>query len=233
MRKYYKQQGVAMTCRGFEEYMRMFSLEEEDLRTGDILDVAAGASSFTVEAGTRGYQAFAVDPRYALPQEEMYAVAAAEIETSTAKLAGLTDIFDYSYYGDLNHHRAMREASLKLFQSDFGKPESRQRYCAGMLPELPFEDGRFGLVVCSHFLFLYAEQFGRDFHLQALKEMLRICKSAGQVRIYPLLSLRFQPSAHLGGLLEELAGEGVQGEMLPSRLPFLPGSNMLLRLHKP
>jgi hypothetical protein len=59
---FYEQLGVAMTCRSFAEYERMFDLVKSDLQKGSILDIASGASSFTAMARRHGYEAFAVDP---------------------------------------------------------------------------------------------------------------------------------------------------------------------------
>jgi hypothetical protein len=51
MSEFYEQVGVAMTCRSFTEYEKMFVLKKEDLDQGSILDIAAGAASFTAAAG--------------------------------------------------------------------------------------------------------------------------------------------------------------------------------------
>jgi SAM-dependent methyltransferase len=232
MSKYYEQQGVAMTCRGFDEYVRMFSLTLEDLNKGELLDAAAGASSFTAEANRRGIRSHAADPRYALAPDDVHADAALEIETSTAKLAELSGRMDFSYYGSLENHRAMREASLALFSKDFASADKEERYSPGALPDLPFETGRFGLVLCSHFLFLYAEQFGYEFHLQAVRELLRVCRPGGQVRIYPLVSLRYEPYSGMEQLMADLQGDGISAERMISGLPFIPGSTELLKLSK-
>lgn len=84
MNRHDEQTGVAMTYRGFEEYRRMFALEPETLAAGELLDAAAGASSFTAEASAAGYRAHAVDPRYTLEPGQLTAEAAAEIETRRA-----------------------------------------------------------------------------------------------------------------------------------------------------
>jgi len=82
----------------------------------------------------------------------------------------------------------------------------------------------------SHFLFLYEGQFDRQFHLDALRELLRVCRRDGEIRIYPVFTLRWERYPHLEELLDELKGEGIQSSMLESRLPFIPGSKEVLRL---
>lgn len=230
MKTYYEQIGVAMTCRGYEEYIHMFDLHDRELLQGKVLDVAGGGSSFTAEARHRGIEAFAVDPRYSQHVEQWIKEAAEEIEASTAKLDKLKESFDWSYYGSLDRHRAGREASLKLFASHLATEEGQHAYYAGALPELPFENDTFSLVTCSHFLFLYAEQFGFEFHKQALLELMRVCKPGGEVRIYPLSTLKWNHYEQLDQLLEVIKEAGGKPSKHPSKLPFIPGSNEFLRI---
>lgn len=232
----YEQIGVAVTCRSYAEYERMFVLNDACMSRGPILDVAGGAASFTAEAFRRGYDAYAADPQYASDASELREKGLREIETSTAKLAGLQDQLDWTYYGDLTRHKACREQSLELFiehksaDEDKGTPK---RYVPGVLPQLPFPDGTFGLVLCSHFLFLYADQFDFDFHVRAIRELMRVCRPGGEIRIYPLSSLRWEPYPRLEELLEQLRVSGAEVEQLASELPFIPGSSTLLRIGIP
>ncbi|GMK45655.1 hypothetical protein PghCCS26_27830 [Paenibacillus glycanilyticus] len=226
----YEQVGVAMTCRGFDEYARMFELTERELAKGKVLDVAGGGSSFTADAVSRGYDATAADPRYALDTVAWLEEAAAEIETSTAKLDKLREHFDWSYYGSLEQHREGRLQSLERFRMHLQSVEGRSRYAAGSLPELPFEDYAFSLVLCSHFLFLYAEQFGFEFHKQSLLELMRVCKPGGEVRVYPLYSLGWKPYERMDELLAAVRANGGEPELMASGLPFIPGSSQFLRI---
>ncbi|WP_246029215.1 class I SAM-dependent methyltransferase [Paenibacillus humicus] len=231
--KPYEQQGVAVTCRSLEEYMAMFGLSGEDLAAGEIADVAGGASSFTADAAARGYRAAAFDPTYGTAVPQWHEAALAEIDASTAKLERLKNQFDWSYYGDLDRHRSGRMAALGRSAADRALPGAEYRYVAASLPELPAADGRFALVVCSHFLFLYAESFGYEFHRRSLLEMMRICAPGGRVLVYPLLSLRWEPNADLELLMEAVAAAGGITELMPSRLPFIPGSDRFLQISIP
>ncbi|GGG15608.1 class I SAM-dependent methyltransferase [Paenibacillus abyssi] len=226
----YEQVGVAMTCRGFEEYRRMFGLTSEDLLAGEVLDVAAGASSFTADANGLGYKALAVDPRYALDAGQLKQEAAEEIDVSTTKLEGLQEHYDWTYYGNLKRHKEGRIASLERFVADRTALDFQSRYIAGKLPELPFESSRFSLVLCSHFLFLYGQQFDMEFHRQALRELIRVCRPGGQIRIYPLVTLRFERFPGLDQLLELIRESGASAEFRKSELPFIPGSSQHLNI---
>lgn len=230
-KRYYEQIGVAMTCRSYAEYVRMFDLREGELSAGEVLDVAAGGSSFTAELAGRGQtQAIAADPRYAMRTEEWMEEAAKEIEVSYAKLAKLTDVYDWSYYETPERHREGRLRSLDVMRSDAGSLEGRERYIAGALPQLPFQDNRFSLVLCSHFLFLYGEQFDYSFHLESILEMMRVCKPGGQVKIYPLVSFAQEQDRNLDTLMEAVIKAGGVPELLESQLPFIPGSVYFLNI---
>ncbi|MFE5319070.1 class I SAM-dependent methyltransferase [Paenibacillus sp. NPDC056579] len=230
--KVYEQTGVAMTCRSYAEYERMFALRHIDLNEGPILDVAAGASSFVAEASARGFRAQAADPLYGMDPDAIQAHGQSEIESSTQKLAGIREVFDWSYYGSLERHRELREQSLRLFMDDFRKSAGAGKYTPAGLPELPFDNDSFSLVLCSHFLFLYNDMLGESFHLQAIRELLRVGKRGGRVLIYPLHSLRWVRYPQLDSLLSELRHDGVAAEMGKSELPFIPGSTEFLCLRK-
>nr|WP_064745664.1 methyltransferase domain-containing protein [Paenibacillus sp. UNC451MF] len=231
-KRHYEQVGVAMTCRSFAEYERMFALEPSILQEGRILDVASGASSFVAEANARGYSAQAADPLYSMDAASIQEHGEREIEVSTQKLNGIKEVYDWSYYGDLERHRGLREQSIQRFVEDFKRSEGTDIYRAARLPELPFESDTFSLVLCSHFLFLYQEQFDEEFHLRAIRELLRVCRKGGRVLIYPLFSLRWDRYPNLDSLLTALESDGVMAEMGTSELVFIPGSKEFLSLKK-
>lgn len=228
----YEQIGVAMTCRGYAEYERMFDLDDTLLRLGTVLDVAAGASSFAAEARSKGLTVMSADPRYRHSADQLEAEGLAEIASSSEKLGRLADRFDWSYYGDLERHRAGRLESLRLFVQDYAEPDRRERYRAEQLPHFSFADDTFSLVLCSHFLFLYREQFDDDFHRGALAELLRVCRPGGEVRIYPLLGLDWKPYPRFDDLIAYLESLGAECRLRQSELPFIPGSTQMLCILK-
>jgi hypothetical protein len=229
---FYQQAGVAMTCRSYEEYAKMFELEAHKLQGRRVLDVAGGASCFTAEARSKGILAEAADPMYVKSPTDIAEHGKKEIEVSTAKLAGLQHMYNWDYYGSIDRHQAGRERSLSLFLEDYAQADAASRYHAGVLPELPFQEGTFSMVLCSHFLFLYEEQFDYTFHLAALRELLRVCEAGGEVRIYPLLNFRSQPYSGMDQLVYALKEEGVDVRFSSSNLPFLPNSSDFLQLAK-
>ncbi|WP_256760079.1 class I SAM-dependent methyltransferase [Cohnella sp. WQ 127256] len=227
----YPQTGVASTCRSYEEYTAMFNLVGTDWNEGPVLDVAGGASSFTAQLNARGFEAYAADPFYEGLNEDVIAAGHKEIEVSSAKIAAGAAMYDWSFYGSPEQHRKLREHSLTLFAEDFRQDSARTKYYSAALPNLPFESGTFGLIVCSHFLFLYADTFGKQFHEEALTELIRLLRPGGELRIYPLITLKWEECPFISELLGELKGVDLI-EFLPTGLPFMPVASPLLRLVK-
>ncbi|RAT95274.1 class I SAM-dependent methyltransferase [Brevibacillus sp. Leaf182] len=229
----YEQVGVAMTCRSYREYVDMFSLTDEILTKGPILDVGAGASSFTAEACQQGREAIAVDPLYEMKPEEIDTKGKREIEESTQKLAGIAHTLHWEYYGSLDEHQQNRERSLKQFIAAYRADEGiGKRYIAGVLPELPFGNDQFSLVLGSHFLFLYHQQFDEQFHLDAIKELLRVCQPGGRIRLYPLIGLDRKPYSKLPQLMEEIQRFGHTSSLQPTSFRFLVGATHYLEICK-
>ncbi len=227
----YPQIGVAMTCRSFEEYECMFSCGFEPGER--VLDVAAGASSFAAAARKQGIQAVSADPLYSLEPDTMARRGLQELEEASAKLADMQHIYSWSYYGSASQHEALRRRSLELFLEDYRRLYGTDAYVSAGLLQLPFADESFDRVLCSHFLFLYGEQFGADFHQEAVLELARVVRRGGEVRIYPLLDLKWDPYAGLGELMVFLEGHGLSPALEASSLSFIPGSHQLLVIRKP
>lgn len=232
----YEQSDVAMTCRSFQEYADMFQLSTESLASGPVLDVASGASSFTAEASQMGIKAFAADPLYSMEPGAIYRQGKLEIQAATSKLSDLSHVYDWDYYGSLSEHEKIREHSLEVFirdyAEDFAASSRDRRYFAGKLPSLPFEDGAFSLVLCSHFLFLYEEQFGLDFHLEALRELIRVCRRGGEIRIYPTVTLQRRTYPHLDYIMDFIESTRAGAGFVPTPFRFLKGAAHVFRISK-
>ena len=122
---------------------------------------------------------------------------------------------------------AARLAAMDQFLSDYddGKPDGR--YVIGELPVLPFEAGSFDLALCSHFLFLYSDNFSLEFHRKAIDEM---CRVATEARIFPLLNYNSQPSPYVEPLLKDLADAGYEPTVVKVPYEFQRGGNQMLRV---
>lgn len=229
---YYEQQGVAMTSRSYEEYQAMFSLDESHL-TGPILDVAGGASSFAAVARSKGMNVISTDPLYASSPEKLKQIGLEEIAQASRKLEKVKSYLNWEFYGSLDNHQVQRRDSFSMFITDFSLPSSQSYYVPAQLPTLPFQSGQFQYVLCSHFLFLYDQQFDVDFHLASVKEMLRVLSSGGELCIYPLVNLQFEVSHVLPLLLQYCHHHpSVAYQLVSSELNFLPKATQFLRIIK-
>lgn len=228
----YEQIGFAVTCRSWEEYRRMFVLNEEMLHQGPILDVAAGASSFTASALDKGLEAVAVDPLYDNGYETVSGHARAELAVSGEKIAAMKERMDWSYYGSYELYQQQRMLSLERFLASYGREDAGNCYIPAAMPKLPFTDNRFSLVLCSHFLFLYEQELDEEFHFKSCLELLRVCRPGGQIRIYPLFNLSYKPYSKLETILQKLETAGADITFEQSELPFIPGSKELVCITK-
>jgi len=171
---------MLMTARSYAEYVAMFDLRELPLR---ILDCCAGGSSFTAEANRRGAETVAADPAYSIPDEDVSIVLRDAAQETCRINDDHAQDFVWSWYGSAARRDALRAEAAEDFLAD--KIRHPGRYVTAALPDLPFAPDRFDLVLCSHLLFTWSDQYGLDWHLAAAGELLRVCSD--QVRIFPLV----------------------------------------------
>lgn len=215
--------------RSFAEYVSMFSLSEADL-AGRILGCADGPASFQAEAHARGIRVTSVDPLYRFSAPEIESRIHATCPSVVEQLRQNRDQFVWEHLDSPEYVGEVRIAAMQQFLRDFPQGKAEGRYRAEGLPALSFGEGAFDLALCSHFLFLYSEQFPLSFHLSAVRELGRV---AGEVRIFPLVSLSGEISPHLAPVREMLTREGwnVETERVPYE--FQRGGNEMLRFARP
>lgn len=229
--KYYEQIGVAMTCRSFQEYTDMFMLDEQILQKGSILDIASGASSFITDVNKNGNVGIAIDPLYQLSAYEMEKLGKREIQLSSDKLANVQDSFLWDYYTSLDKHIEIRQKSFQKFIESYTH-EKGESYISGSLPNLPFTDESFSLILCNHFLFLYQDQFDFTFHVNALNEMIRVLENGGEIRIYPIVGFKNELYPYLDELKLEIEKNEVEFDLIPTHFSFLPNATHYLQIKK-
>ncbi|BAZ99098.1 hypothetical protein tca_01039 [Methanothermobacter sp. EMTCatA1] len=186
---------VVFIGRGLREYIDMFNLDPLELEGTRILDCAAGVSSFRSEMHDRGFNVTALDPLYRRTPDEIKKMAYESFRRYTTNHRDF--LRDLKVDGrPVEDYRRM---VLSRFLDDYKRNPSW--YIAGELPDLPFEDGEFDLVVSANFLFLYEDLLDYSFHAESVREMLRIGK---EVRIFPVYNIhRRKRSVHLKPLMDE------------------------------
>jgi hypothetical protein len=211
---------VLVTSRSYAEYEAMFDLKE---LPDSILDCCAGGSSFTAEATARGVDAVAVDPVYALEAAELVDTVRRSLPAGNGIVDEHQASFVWHWYGKPQRRDDLRIESADRFLQDIAV--APERYVPGGLPDLPFEDRRFELVLCSHLLFTWADTFDRAWHLAALRELVRV--TSAEVRIFPLVmqgagdTVPFLPE-----VLDEL--DGVTWEIRKVPYEFQVGADEML-----
>lgn len=221
---------VAFLGRTYGEYMDMLGLGEGLAGEGPVLDCPAGPSSFAAEAGGKGLDVVACDVLYGHTGEELHKRGLDDIAHVFERFEDVAHLYTWKYYRDREEVVSLRAKALESFVRDFEKGRREGRYVEAPLPRLPFGDGTFPLVLSANFLFLYGDRMGIGFHLECLRELLRVC--SGEVRVFPLAGLDGRPYPGLGEVVRALEADGAFADTVRVPLEFQRGANKMLRLAK-
>jgi hypothetical protein len=97
-------------------------------------------------------------------------------------------------------------AAMRAFLDDFGAGKASGRYVDAELPKLPFANSSFDIAVCSHFLFLYSDHHSEAFHVESIRELIRVGR---YVRVFPLRELGRVPSRLVAAIADRLRSNGL------------------------
>ncbi len=212
--------------RCLDEYIGMFHLTSTDRKLA-ILDCAGGPASFNAEMTRQGNKVTSYDPVYQFSAEE---IATRIQETYQTVIDGVrANVDDYLWTNIESPTKLgeVRMAAMQQFLEDFPQGIQESRYVTGELPILPFNNRQFDLALCSHFLFSYSDLFTEAFHLESIREM---CRTAAEVRIFPLVKISGEPSTLLAPIIKELKGQGYKVEVQDVSYEFQKGGDQLLRV---
>ena len=212
--------------RSLDEYKCMFNLSPRDLDK-KIIGVGDGPASFNAEMKQRGKSIVSIDPIYEFNAQEIDNQFYKVVDNIIYQVKQTPDDWVWTYHNSPDHLRENRVNALNKFTRDFEAGKLENRYIVGELPLLNIESNQYEMAVCSHFLFLYSEQFDYTFHLSAILEMLRIAK---EVRVFPLLTLNLEKTPHLEPLLFELKSQGYIATVEKVKYEIQKGGNEMLRV---
>lgn len=217
---------VVFVGRTWDDYCQMFQLSETDLQGSKVLDCPGGAASFARTAARKGIEVTATDIAYQFSPEELLAKGREDLQTVQQLVR---DRSDSNRLHELNPRFVTlleeMEATLQETIADIREQGYGTRYVPGQLPQLPFVDQQFDLTLSGNLLFLYSNQLGREFHRNAVRELMRV--TAREIRLFPLVMPDGQESPFLSEVLQLVADEGWSAEKLPVRYELMPGSHML------
>lgn len=212
--------------RSFDEYRRMFALSELDLQSR-ILGCADGPAGFNAEASWRGAAVVSCDPLYGADTRQIRQRIEATFDEMLDQTRRNADEFVWDTITSVHELAVLRTSAMETFLADYDEGRIAGRYVEGELPALPFPDQSFDLALCSHFLFLYSDQLGEAFHLDAVHELRRVAR---EVRIFPLLALGRRPSPYVETIVANvgISGGDVSIEAVPYE--FVRGGNQMMRI---
>ncbi len=220
---------VLITARTYDDYLQLFALEPGDLLNGPVLDCPAGASDFGATVRSIGGTCTSADVLYDQEPDELAATINAAQDRVRRWVAGQPNRFRFTGNGDWEHDRRWQNGA-RHFIDDYTSNRSAGagNYVAAILPELPFPDRSFTLVVSGSLLFSYSDKLDLNFHLMTIKELIRVCR--GQVRIHPLNDRMGNPYPALPELVAYLKELGVDAHFRLVHSDIDPRDNSTLIL---
>lgn len=223
----FKLENVVPWGRNLNEYKLMFRLDNKDI-SSRIAGFGDGPASFNYQATQEGYCITSFDPIYQFTKAQLEK-RIGEVRTIVMKqMEENQENYVWNNIKSLNELEQLRMSAMKLFLADYEKGKKEKRYIYHELPQkLPYADNHFDIGLSSHFLFLYTA-LGYDFHIQAIMEMLRVCK---EVRIFPILDLDAQNSKLTAEVMTYFKKKS-NVEIWKTEYEFQKGGNQLLVIRK-
>ena len=215
---------VSVWGRNLEEYKKMFGLSELT-KSLKIISVADGPSAFNVQLRQLGVDITSVDPIYNLSIAELKMRFKESYAFNRNLFIEQTDNFNFKNDGEIEKHLAKRENTFNTFITDYELHPNYYHY--GMLPVLAFESNSFDLCLCSNFLFIFDHIFNMAFHLNSIKEMLRV---SNEVRIFPVYNTNGKRSVHLDNVLEFLTTNNFICEVITNDYHVYKDGNRFLKI---
>lgn len=212
--------------RNLAEYREMGLFSDADVKK-KILGCGDGPASVNCELTQMGVAITSIDPIYQFSAQQIQTRIEETSDIIAKQLAQNSADFVWKNIKDVDTLVSLRLGAMEMFLADYENGKKEGRYQHQELPSLSFKDGEFDLAWSSHFLFLYSEHFDAEFHLNAIKEMLRVAK---EVRVFPLLDLSNTRSPHLDKVLEYLTKNGYTYEIQKSEYEFQKGAFEILKI---
>jgi N-acetylglutamate synthase-like GNAT family acetyltransferase len=223
-----KYSNIKVWGRSFAEYVKMFELTANDLRK-KIIVCADGPSSFNAAMWKKGKKIISIDPIYSLKKDELSQRIIESADDIIIQINSNKDSFTWDSIKSINELMQKRLSAMNIFLDDYESGLSEKRYLAQSLPKLNFNNKTFDLALCSHFLFLYSSLLSFDFHVQSIKELLRI---SDEIRIFPIIDFNGKVSSHLDNIIHELIKTGYKPEIWTVDYEFQKGANTMLFIKK-
>lgn len=209
-----------------DEYQKMFDLTPENLQSC-LLEFGCGTSAFNSELTAESVNVVSCDPLFNLDKNVLQQQESAMFQASVERFTRNQQQYDFSHYGNLQQFIHYRQAGVSEFFADYEQGKQQNRYIAAENHRLPFNDFKFDLALCSHYLFADLDDQNIDLHVNIIQELARVAK---EVRIFPLIDRQGQPSPLLGPVLLSLQQHNYGIEVREVSYYLQPKGNAMLRV---
>ncbi len=223
----FKLENVVPWGRNLNEYMSMFNLNNDDL-SKKIAGFGDGPASFNYEAKQKGGHVVSFDPVYSFSREQLQKRIEEVRIIVMQQMKENMNNYVWTDIRNLKELENVRMSAMNLFLSDYECGKSENRYICHTLPErLPFDDNAFDIGLSSHFLLMYTS-LGYDFHIQAITEMLRVCR---EIRIFPVVDLDANKTDMITDVIDYFRN-CYDVKITATKYQFQKGDNKLLIIRK-
>lgn len=219
-----KLENIVPWGRSFGEYKAMFSLSEGEL-SKKILGCGDGPACFNAELNRANGNIVSVDPVYQFNASQIRSRIDEVYPHIMSEMKKNIDDYIWKDIAGIEELGKTRMSSMESFLNDYEAGKKSGRYINAALPNLPFENGKFDLALCSHYLFLYSDHVDETQHIAS---MFELCRVAQEVRVYPLVSLDGSKSKHLDIVVSSLKNKGIDVSLKPVDYQFQKGATEML-----
>lgn len=167
------------------EYRRMFELTDKDMKL-KIASFGDGPASFNYEATKKGANITSYDILYQFCSIDIKNRIDEVKDIVMDQMQQNIDNYVWTQIKSLDELEKLRMGAMELFLQDYEIGKQERRYIYHSLPGgIEIDDKYYDIGLSSHFLLMY-QNLGYKFHIQAISEILRICK---EIRIFPICDL--------------------------------------------
>lgn len=214
--------------RTWEEYLLIFNVKEEQLMGKRVLDCPGGACAFTAVANQKGIHAVAADLAYYFSPEELKEKGLNDIEYTLEKIEQVKNRCRWDHFKNVEELKNERLQALTQCIEDMER--DRGRYVPAILPVLPFENDSFDHTFSAHFLFMYADKIDYKFHLQTIKELMRVTKD--EIRIFPITDMNGKRYEKIDEIKEWISTQGWEATEVKASYELHQNSHTMLNIKK-
>jgi hypothetical protein len=207
------------------DYRQMFDLSDEDLKKR-ILNVPGGISSVNAQLHEMGHSIVSGDPHYHLDHKAMSALAEEVLAANEKNLRENLERLKNSSESALIELMQNWRKNKDCFLEDYSEGRKELRYQEMNLPQLPFGDQHFELLLCTDLLF-HANARGGLSPEALMAELTRV---ALEVRIFPILDEGNALSSSIGPLMLAYQKQDFGIELREVPYETKRGANAMLRM---